>query len=140
MANFTLKGYTSTLFSLNGFYHMGAASQYQDFAHSVRLVTANQGDTSITVNPSAATQPVGGGACTTIANCTALFTVGKGAFAMCGIDNQTGTGFSPSNCGIYEFVIPTSINSTTGVITLQEPLKYTYKSTWPSFFSVGRNV
>ena len=133
--NLLVSGYGATLKTqTEGFYHLGSASMVQDSAHSVRLNAANAGDTTITVNPASATQPTAGSpvfGCASIAACTALFTVGNIA-VITGLDLQSGNGFPP-NPFYYEYVTPTNINSSTGVITLAAPLKLSYKTTWPNF-------
>ena len=131
--NLLVSGYGATLKSqVNGYFHLGSAAMFQDSAHSVRLNAANAGDTTITVNPASATQPsptIGG--CSTIAACTALFTVGNIAI-ISGFDQQAGIG-TPNNPFYFEFITPTNINSSTGAITLAAPLKFSYKTTWPQF-------
>ena len=130
--NFVLKGYGSGLFASEySGYHMANTGMFQNTSHSVRLLSANVGDTSITMFPSSPSQPSMGGACTSFSTCGALFTVGKGAL-ITGMDMQTGTGFPP-NHGVFEYIFPKSINTTTGVITLASPLQHQYLSTWPSF-------
>ena len=127
ITNFLYSGYGSQLTIANGV-HLGTSGQYADNMHSTRLVSANAGDTTITVNPASASQPA---ACNSNSTCTALFTVGKYAM-MGGIDLQDAIGF-PINPFRFEYVLPTNINSSTGVITLASPLQFAYKSTWPNY-------
>ena len=133
--NLLVSGYGATLKSqTNGYFHLGSKGYIQDSSHSVRLNTANAGDTTITINPSAATQPASGTplfGCGTIAACAGLFTVGNLAI-IAGFDLQGGIGTPPNNF-YYEYITPTNINTSTGVITLSVPLKYSYKTTWPQF-------
>lgn len=128
-----VSGYGATLSSYNSYYHLGAAIMYQDNRHSTRLMAANKGDATIQVNPGSATQPA---ACNSNATCTALFTVGQYAL-ITGFDLQTGVGFPP-NPFYYEYVMPTTINPTTGIITLAAPLKHSYETTWPNYGTGGR--
>jgi hypothetical protein len=39
----------------------------------------------------------------------------------------------PPNPWVFEYALVTAINAATGAITLSAPLKYSYKSTWPSY-------
>ena len=138
--NLQVSGYGASLKTqTNGYYHLGSAVMYQDSAHSVRLNAANAGDTTITVNPASATQPASGSplfGCGTTSACASLFTVGKLAI-IAGFDQQTGNGF-PYNPFYYEYVTPTNINTSTGVIQLAAPLQYSYETTWPQFgFGAG---
>ena len=111
ITNFLYSGYGSQLTVAAGA-HLGTAATYQDNLHSTRTMAATAGDTTITVNPAAATQPA---ACNSNSTCAALFTVGKYAF-IGGIDLQGAIGF-PINQFRFEYVLPTNINSSTGVIT-----------------------
>lgn len=119
------------------FAHLAFAGQYQGNNKSVRLATVSAGATSVVLNPSSVSQPAKdfqyntGALCTSVATCAALFTVG-GYALIGGVDLQTGQGF-PSNFQLYEYVKITAINSLTGVINLELPLVYAYKSTWPNF-------
>jgi hypothetical protein len=45
-----------------------------------------------------------------------------------------GYGFPP-NPWVFEYAKVTAINAGTGVITLSAPLQYSYKSTWPSYYT-----
>lgn len=71
--------------------------------------------------------------CKTASDATGLFTAGKWAL-ISGLDLM-GTG-SPPNPFLYEYVLPTNVNGTTGGITLQDPLQNSYSDTWP-VFNVG---
>ena len=123
-----VSGYGATL--SGNYYHLGGGGQYQDNMHSTRLVTANKGDTSVTVYPGSSSQPA---ACSALSTCTKLFTVGGWAL-IAGFDLQGGIGF-PSNPAYFQYVHITAINSATGVISFDTPLTDTYKSTWPNYNS-----
>jgi len=86
------------------------------------LDSASAGDTSVK--------------CKTPSDATGLFTAGKWAM-ISGLDTM-GTG-SPPNPFLYEYVLPTNVNGTTGIITLQDPLQNSYLDTWP-VFTVGDAV
>lgn len=124
--NLLVVGYGATW--SGSYIHLATFGQYQDRVHSVRLLTATAGANTITVNPASLTQPNDG--CQTVAACAALFTVGQIAL-ISGFDLQHG-GF-PGNWHYFEYVVPTAINASSGVVTLSAPLKYTYKATWPSY-------
>lgn len=121
-----VSGYGATL--SGAYFHIGGDGQYQDDLHSTRLLTASVGATSVTVNPTAMSQPA---ACSTIAGCTGLFSVGGWAL-IAGFDLQSGTGF-PSNPAYFQYVHITAINSSTGIISFDAPLADTYLSTWPNY-------
>jgi hypothetical protein len=63
---------------------------------------------------------------------TARFQVGNWAL-ITGLDIQ-GYGFPP-NPAFFEYLHITAINSGTGAITFAAPLKNSYKSTWPHYWS-----
>jgi hypothetical protein len=126
--NLLVMGYGASLGSDNTYYHLGSSGEYQDNMHSTRLMAASAGANTIQVNPSAATQPA---ACNSNATCTALFTVGQWAL-ITGYDLENGIGY-PTNPFYFEYVLPTAINSSTGVITLASPLQYSYETTWPNY-------
>ena len=93
----------------------------QDDVHSARVLTVNAGSDSVTLlTPSQ----------------TSLFRVGNYAL-MAGLDTQ-GYGYPP-NPYFYEYVQIQRVSSSSGVITLNAPLKNTYKSTWPLYFSGNRS-
>ena len=131
-ANIFIVGYGVTL--IGGYFHLGTHGWYFDQQHSVRTAAINVGDRSITINPSAPTQQSTGcqtiGAGTAIANCAALFTVGQW-LAVAGIDLQNGSGFPP-NQAFAQYAKITSVNTVTGVIGLDRPLRDAYETTWPT--------
>lgn len=119
--------------TLSGAYsHLGGPAQYQDNLHSVRLQTVAAGSNTVAINLASPSFPAGGTIppCSTLATCSALFTVGGWAL-VAGIDAQP-NGF-PSNPVFHQYVHITDINSTTGAITFASPLLETYKSTWPNW-------
>ncbi len=123
--NLLVSGYGA---SLNGtYYHLAGEGLYQDNLHSTRLSAVALGATSVTVDPSAASQPA---ACSTLAGCVNLFTVGDWAF-LSGYSLQP-TGF-PSNPFYFEYVLITGKNTSTGVITFASPTANAYKATWPNY-------
>ena len=128
--NVVVSAYGATL--SGDYHHLGQVGQLQDDQHSTRLFTAHAGDTSITVNPSSASQPAG---CSTNVTCTGLFSV-NGWAMIAGFDSQTGIGF-PSNPAFFQYIQITAINSSTGVITFLPPLAHDYLSTWPNFNKGG---
>jgi hypothetical protein len=111
---------------------LGGQGQYNDNAHSTRLFTVAAGASSVKVNPSSTTQP---GGCSTVAACTALFTVGRYAL-ITGYDLQgmwkAPYGY-PSNPHFFEYVKITGKDPATGTITFEAPLVHSYKSTWPNY-------
>ena len=67
---------------------------------------------------------------------SALFSIG-GWVCLCGLDLQSSFGTEssfPPNNHYFEFKKVIGINSGTGVITLDSPLQYSYKSTYPTFY------
>lgn len=128
IADLLVSGYGSTL--IGDFPHIGVSNGvWADLTHSVRVATVSAGASSVTVTPSATTQPSTG--CASVAACVALFPVGSWAYIGMG-DLQAGTGF-PNNQAVFEFVQILTANSGTGVITFTTPLTSTYKSTSPSY-------
>jgi len=135
--NLIVMAYGATLTGTFG--NIGMFGQYQDRSHSVRTLTANAGDTYVTINPSALSQPQNGciyKAANPIASCLAIFHVGQWAM-MGGFDLQAGVGF-PSNQGFFQFVHITAIDNnpvspTYGRISFDAPLNDAYKATWPSY-------
>lgn len=114
----TLNAYGVWLVDGNSGYSfmLGQSSSLRlDNLHSARIATANAGVSSITLlDPSK----------------TSLFTVGQWA-VVTSLDMQ-GEGYPP-NPAFWDFVLPTAIDSMTGVITLTSPLTHTHKSTYPLY-------
>lgn len=108
LPNVTIWGYGASVASIV----LGAQFvPFPDNTHNALLVTANAGDSTITlVTPAQASR----------------FAVGKWIL-ISGISTQT-FGYPP-NWNVFEYRIVTAINS--GVITLSQPLSYSYKSYWP---------
>lgn len=125
-------GYGATISNSIGGYTLAGVGQIQNYSHSTRLNTVAAGALSVTVNPTSSSQPV---ACNSNATCAALFTVGNYAL-ITGLSIQSAwnnpNGF-PSNQHYFEYVKIAAINSSTGQITFDAPLKYGYKSTWPNY-------
>ena len=131
ITNVRVVGYGATL--SGNYFHLGQIGQKQDTNHSTRLFTAHAGDTTITVNPSAASQP---SACNSNSTCTGLFSA-PGWALIAGVDLESGVGF-PSSPAFFQYVQITAINSSTGVITFVPPLLHDYLTTWPFYgFSSG---
>lgn len=117
--------------TLGGTYsHIGNSGQLIGVSTtgSTRLVSANKGDTTVTVNPGSSSQPA---TCSTTATCVNLFTTGGWAM-IAGIDLQGGQGY-PSNPAYFQYLHITNRNTSTGVITFDAPLDQTYLSTWPNY-------
>lgn len=113
ITNLTVNGVGGATIT-GGTFGIGAGADFvADTVHSARTVTANAGDTTITLVTAAQ---------------ASRFTVNQWC-CMTGLDLQ-GTG-QPPNFRFFEFVLPTQING--GVITLASPLKYTYLSSWPHY-------
>lgn len=96
-----------------GGFSFGTQGQVNDAAHISTVATVAAGSTSVTLLTPAD---------------TSKFAVGTYA-VMTGANTQGGG--DPVNMLYHEFVLPTAINGGTGQITLQSPLKFGYKSTWP---------
>ncbi len=113
-------GYGATLDDANGTgagYFLGGVGIVQDSHHSARVGTAPAGATNVTLlTPSQ----------------TSLFTVGT--YAVMTNFDLMGYGFPP-NPNYFQFVKVTNINSATGVITFDTPLKDAYKSTYPLYWA-----
>lgn len=90
---------------------------YEDNLHDARTASVSAGSSSIMLlNPAQ----------------TSLFAVGVYA-VMTGLDLQDNS--FPVNPYYFEYVLPMSINSSTGIITLASPLRNSYLSTWPLYYS-----
>ena len=130
-------GYGSTL--TGQMPHMGGFTVYQDAQHTVRINATAVGDTQVTINPAALTQPSNGcqtiGAGTAIANCAVIFSVGQW-IVIGSVDQQSGVGLPP-NSGFFDIVQIASVNSTSGVITLNQPIANAHKATYPAY--IGHN-
>jgi len=98
-----------------GIYLLGGEGIYQDVSHTARTQTVAAGASSVTLVDAAK---------------ASLFTVGQYAL-MTGIDLQ-GSGF-PTNHHFFEYVLVTGKSG--GTISFSAPLRWGYKSTWPTFNS-----
>ena len=118
-------GYGAGITSNNGGFFLGGRGQYQDNQHSARLATAPAGASSVKLLTSSQ---------------STLFAVGRYAL-ITGYDLQglwnAPYGY-PSNPHFFEYVRITGIDSATGVVKFDTPLKNTYKSTWPVYNSGSR--
>jgi hypothetical protein len=135
--NIALVGYGAKITGPYG--QMGFYGIWQDRQHSVRTMAVTAGDTSVTINPSATTQPINGcqyGAGDPIAACLTIFSVGQ-TVALMGGDLQFGSGF-PQNPYFFQYLKITAIDSnpasgTYGKITFAETITDSYPTTWPSY-------
>lgn len=104
-----------------GFF-LGGRGQRQDNLHSARVATVNAGSAMVTLSDKSK---------------LTLFTAGQYAlitgFDLQGLWNAP-YGY-PSNPHFFEFVKIASIDSASGTINFEFPLKNTYKSTWPLYNS-----
>jgi hypothetical protein len=115
--NLLVLGYHASISNDGGGFFLGGSGIYQDNAHSARLATVVAGTSSVKL---------------LTASQTSLFAVGKYAL-ITGFDLQ-GYGYPP-NPHFFEYVQITGVDPGTGAITFAAPLKNTYKSTWPLYFT-----
>lgn len=97
---------------------MQTSGFFQDNLHSSRINTANIGDDTVTLTPTA----FGNGE-------ISRYAVGNW-ICIDGVELQTPNSYPP-NFSFFEFHRITNINPGTGVITLDAQLSKQYKSTWP---------
>jgi hypothetical protein len=118
--NLLVLGYGASIRNDGGGFFLGGSGIYQDSAHSARLATVVAGASSVKL---------------LTASQTSLFAAGRYAL-ITGFDLQ-GYGYPP-NPHFFEYVQITGVDPETGAITFAEPLKNTYKSTWPLYFTGSR--
>jgi hypothetical protein len=113
-------GYGATIGDANGTgygFFLGGLGVVHDNQHSARIATVTAGASSVTLlNLSDSSK----------------FAVGNYAL-MAGLDLM-GYGYPP-NPHYFEYVQITGIDSASGTVTFNVPLKNTYKSTWPTYFA-----
>lgn len=119
-----VNGYGATLRNVSSGFFLGGLGQ-GGVGTSARVATVSAGANLVTLlTPSQYSR----------------FTVGNWAL-LTGFDLQgvwQGDGYgSPSNAHYFEYVKVTDINSSTGVVTFETPLRNTYRSTWPLYDAGG---
>jgi hypothetical protein len=131
-------GYGATL---TGPVHwLAGDGQRQNNMHSTRVQNyasstggqINARDTSVKVYPGSSSQPA---ACSTVARCVGLFTVGQWA-VLTGVNADPLPGYGyPSSPFFFDYVKVTGVDTSSGVISFDRAVTYNYKTTWPAFFT-----
>lgn len=115
-----INGTGATLSDNNGTgngYFLGGRGIIQDNVHSSRVASVQAGMNTVTLKNLSE---------------SSRFTVGNWA-VLTGLD-MMGYGYPP-NPAVFEYVKIVGINSSTGVVTFESPLKNSYKSTWPTYWA-----